>query len=263
MITKYHQNLERKTYHKIQIFYLFLSWETKINFDFTSNTNDFFRLKCKTDPLKERRHSPASKNQKHHRYPIRLSLTIWLAKKFWGRERETARSRPREKSVGMEDSAKEMKLLDTEALKIGLRRMMRRILLVLSFLISGRSLRRTWKLCEWQRQRMPWIHLQLLCFLDRCHRGHIYVNSFVVLIIIDDVFGFQRQGNNVVPIRFFFFFFLIKVWTKFNYKINCNLRLQTHSISLYWKWILTNPPLNYIFFLYPPCLQNFKKIKDQ
>ena len=46
VITKYHQNLERKTYHKIQIFYLLLSWETKINFDFTSNANDFFRLKC-------------------------------------------------------------------------------------------------------------------------------------------------------------------------------------------------------------------------
>ena len=83
---------------------------------------------------------------------------------------------------------------------------------------------------------MPWIHLQLLCFLDRCHRGHIYVNSFVILIIVGDVFGFQRQGNDVVPIRFFFFFFfVIKVWTKFNYKINYNLRLQTHSISLYWK----------------------------
>ena len=27
--------------------------------------------------------------------------------------------------------------------------------------------------------------------------------------------------------------------------------------------ILTNPPLDYIFFLYPPYLQNFHKIKDQ
>ena len=55
------------------------------------------------------------------------------------------------------------------------------------------------------------------------------------------------------------FFFLIK----FSYKIGCNLRLQTHLISFYWKWILTNPLLNYIFFLYPLYLQNFKKIKDQ
>jgi len=26
---------------------------------------------------------------------------------------------------------------------------------------------------------------------------------------------------------------------------------------------LTNPPLDYIFFLYPLCLQNLQKIKDQ
>ena len=51
--------------------------------------------------------------------------------------------------------------------------------------------------------------------------------------------------------------------TKVSYKIDCSLRLQTHSIYFYWRWILTNPPLDYIFFLYPPCLQNFKKIKDQ
>ena len=53
------------------------------------------------------------------------------------------------------------------------------------------------------------------------------------------------------------------LFIKFNYKIGCNLRLQTHLISFYWKWILTNPSLNYIFFLYPLYLQNFKKIKDQ
>ena len=51
--------------------------------------------------------------------------------------------------------------------------------------------------------------------------------------------------------------------TKFIYKISCRLRLQTYLISFYWMWIMTNPLLDYIFFLYPPCLQNFKKIKDQ
>ena len=54
-----------------------------------------------------------------------------------------------------------------------------------------------------------------------------------------------------------------KIRIKFSYKIDCSLRLQTHSISFYWGWILTNSPLDYIFFLYPPCLQNFKKIKNQ
>ena len=45
--------------------------------------------------------------------------------------------------------------------------------------------------------------------------------------------------------------------TKFSYKIDCILRLQSYSISFYWKWILTNLLLDNIFFLYSPCLQNF------
>ena len=31
-----------------------------------------------------------------------------------------------------------------------------------------------------------------------------------------------------------------KIRIKFSYKIDCSLRLQTHSISFYWIWILTN-----------------------
>ena len=45
--------------------------------------------------------------------------------------------------------------------------------------------------------------------------------------------------------------------TKFSYKIDCSLSLQPYLISFYWKWILTNQPLDYIFFLYPLYLQNF------
>ena len=47
------------------------------------------------------------------------------------------------------------------------------------------------------------------------------------------------------------------LWTKISYKIDCNLRLHPSSISFYWRWILTNLPLNYIFFLYLLCLENF------
>ena len=43
VIIKYHQNLEAETYHKNQIFYIFIFlWETKIYFYFTSNITDFF-----------------------------------------------------------------------------------------------------------------------------------------------------------------------------------------------------------------------------
>ena len=45
--------------------------------------------------------------------------------------------------------------------------------------------------------------------------------------------------------------------TKFSYKIGCCLILQHYSISFYWRVILTNSPLDYIFFLCPPFLQNF------
>ena len=35
-----------------------------------------------------------------------------------------------------------------------------------------------------------------------------------------------------------------------------------HSIFFNWVRILTNPPLDYIIFIYSSCLQNFKVIKD-
>ena len=56
-----------------------------------------------------------------------------------------------------------------------------------------------------------------------------------------------------------FMFINIKILnlTKFSYKIGCNLRLQPYYISFYWRWILINPSLDYIFFLYLLCLQNF------
>jgi len=54
----------------------------------------------------------------------------------------------------------------------------------------------------------------------------------------------------------------IFIGTKFSYKISCNFSLQTYLISFYEGLILTNLPLDYIF-LYSPCLQNFKKIKNQ
>ena len=47
--------------------------------------------------------------------------------------------------------------------------------------------------------------------------------------------------------------------TKFGYNLGCSLRLQLYSIYFYYMLILTNLPLNYIFFLYSLYLQNFKK----
>ena len=49
----------------------------------------------------------------------------------------------------------------------------------------------------------------------------------------------------------------INIRTKFSYKIGCNLRLQPYSKSFYWRKILTNLSLDYIFFLYSSYLQNF------
>ena len=46
----------------------------------------------------------------------------------------------------------------------------------------------------------------------------------------------------------------------FGYKICYSLKLKLQLISFYWVWILTIPPLNYIFFIYLSCLQNFQKI---
>ena len=55
----------------------------------------------------------------------------------------------------------------------------------------------------------------------------------------------------------------IYIYTKFGYKLGCSLKLQFYSISFYWIWILTNPSLDYIFFLHPLYLQNFQKIKNK
>ena len=51
--------------------------------------------------------------------------------------------------------------------------------------------------------------------------------------------------------------------TKFDYKLDCSLRLQLHLIYFYWMRILINSELNYIFFLYLLCLLNYQKNKDQ
>ena len=39
-----------------------------------------------------------------------------------------------------------------------------------------------------------------------------------------------------------------------------SLSYVTSLNIFYWIWMLTNPPLDYIFFLYSKCLQNFKII---
>ena len=66
------------------------------------------------------------------------------------------RSRPREKSVGMDDSAEEMKLLDIEALKIKAKEDdAAGSIGVVLFDLWTKSMG-TWKLCEWRRQRTPW-----------------------------------------------------------------------------------------------------------
>ena len=38
--------------------------------------------------------------------------------------------------------------------------------------------------------------------------------------------------------------------SKFDNKFSCKLRLQLHLIVIYWMSILTNPSLDYNFFLY-------------
>ena len=78
----------------------------------------------------------------------------------------------------------------------------------------------------------------------------------------------------------FFFFFTIRVakWRiiiiiiiiyiyiymkKICNKLGSSLSLLLHSISFYQMRILINPHLDYIFFSYFLCLQNFQKIKNQ
>ena len=52
-----------------------------------------------------------------------------------------------------------------------------------------------------------------------------------------------------------------KIRTKFSNKINCSLRLQPYSITFYWRWILTNSTLDYIFFLYLHTCKISRKLK--
>ena len=56
---------------------------------------------------------------------------------------------------------------------------------------------------------------------------------------------------------------VINFWTKFGKKLDCTLRLQLHSIYIYIYMDVNcdKSPLDYIFFLYPLYLQNFKKNK--
>ena len=52
---------------------------------------------------------------------------------------------------------------------------------------------------------------------------------------------------------------LLKKMIRFSYKISCNFRLQSYSIYIFFllEVNLINLLLDYIFFLYPPYLQNF------
>ena len=50
---------------------------------------------------------------------------------------------------------------------------------------------------------------------------------------------------------------IIKFWTKFGNKLGLG-----HNSTQY-IYIYINSPFDYIFFLYPLFLQNFKKVKDQ
>ena len=54
----------------------------------------------------------------------------------------------------------------------------------------------------------------------------------------------------------FFFFF---------YKLDCSIIKATTLLDIFLLVVNfdKNPLLNYIFFLYPPCLQTVQKIKNQ
>ena len=68
---------------------------------------------------------------------------------------------------------------------------------------------------------------------------------------------FSFQNWFFFLILFSFFYLFNYFMTKFSYKIGYSIRLQPYSISFYWRWILTSPPLDYFFLLYSSCLQNF------
>ena len=60
----------------------------------------------------------------------------------------------------------------------------------------------------------------------------------------------------------FFKLNIIKLWTKFNY-IELNLIVETRYIFLMDTNFGKSTIRLHFFFLYPSCLQNFKKINDQ
>ena len=68
-----------------------------------------------------------------------------------------------------------------------------------------------------------------------------------------------KWRTNFVLSQYCRYLVYLQYWgrTKFSYQIGCSFRLQSYSISFYCEWILTNPLLDYIFFLYLLCLQNF------
>ena len=52
-------------------------------------------------------------------------------------------------------------------------------------------------------------------------------------------------------------------WTKISYNIGCGLKSTTLLNNFFYqRWILTNPPLDYIFFLYPTCSKSFRKLNN-
>ena len=89
-------------------------------------------------------------------------------------------------------------------------------------------------------------------------------NPQLVLVTTFTILSQKSNRYNFLPLRLSSF---EKKRKKATNKIIVGLPLATklpYLISFYWKWILTNPLLDYIiFFLYPLWLQNFYKIKNQ
>ena len=97
---------------------------------------------------------------------------------------------------------------------------------------------------------------------------YIYIYIYYIILILKILWFFTLK-KFCDQLNFFFFTIFLKpntiqLWTKFGDKLGCKLRPQFHSIYFfYWMQILKNLPLDYIFFLYPPYLQNFKKNQNQ
>ena len=72
-------------------------------------------------------------------------------------------------------------------------------------------------------------------------------------------FLMMHFGSLKLCIKYKFIDYKINNRAKFNYKIDCNLKLQSYSISFYWR-LMTNLPLDYIFFLYPSQFKIFRKL---